>query len=102
VRAAEREAVDVADEFLERVRGALHLETGRATDRIVLEQQPPVARDLGFSDEPGMSDVDGLMRAVFDHARHVELVTRSAIDRFLHGTSEVVEVEPTPRPCGRS
>jgi [protein-PII] uridylyltransferase len=96
VRAAERDAVDVADEFLERVRGALHLETGRATDRIVLEQQPPVARDLGFSDEPGMSDVDGLMRAVFDHARHVELVTRSALDRFLHGTSEVVEVEPTP------
>jgi [protein-PII] uridylyltransferase len=96
VRAAEREAVDEADEFLERVRGALHLEVRRATDRIVLEQQPPVARDLGFSDEPGLSDVDGLMRAVFDHARHVELVTRSALDRYLRGTSEDVEVEPTP------
>jgi [protein-PII] uridylyltransferase len=96
VRGAERASVDAADEFLERVRGALHLETGRPTDRIVLEQQPPVARDLGFSDEPGLTAVDGLMRGVFEHARHVERATRSALDRYLRGTTEVVPVETTP------
>ncbi|MGH2635644.1 MAG: ACT domain-containing protein, partial [Actinomycetota bacterium] len=95
-RRAELEAVDAADEFLERVRGALHLQTGRPTDRIVLEQQPQVARDLGFSDEPGLPAVDGLMRAVFEHARQVEHVTRAALDRYLRGSSEATEVDPTP------
>jgi len=96
VRAAEREVVDAADEFLERVRGALHLETGRATDRIVLEQQPQVARDLGFSDEPGLVAVDGLMRGVFEHARQVEHVTRAVLDRYLRGVSAHAQVDPTP------
>lgn len=95
-RSAEREGVDAADEFIERVRSALHLETGRATDRIVLEQQPPVARELGFSDEPGLAAVDGLMRAVFEHARMVEHVTRAVLDRYLRGSSVELEVDPTP------
>jgi [protein-PII] uridylyltransferase len=96
IRAAERASVDAADEFLERVRSALHLETGRATDRIVLEQQPHVARHLGFEDEPGLPAVDGLMRTVFEHARQIEHVSRSALDRYLRGTSEAAEVEATP------
>jgi [protein-PII] uridylyltransferase len=95
-RSAEREAVDEADEFLERVRGALHLETGRPTDRLVLEQQPPIARDLGFEDEPGLIAVDGLMRSVFEHARQVEHVSRSVLDRYLRGASAEAEVDPTP------
>lgn len=96
VRGPEREAIDAADEFLERVRGALRLETARPTDRIVLELQPPVARELGFSDEPGLLAVDALMRAVFEHARQVRHVTRSALDRYLRGTGAGAVVEPTP------
>jgi [protein-PII] uridylyltransferase len=95
VRAAEADAVEEADGFLERVRSALHLETGRAGDRIVLEQQPAIARHLGFEDEPGLPAVDGLMRAVFEHARHVEHATRAAFDRYLRGTSDVRDIEPT-------
>jgi [protein-PII] uridylyltransferase len=96
IRSAERGSVDAADEFLERVRSALHIETGRATDRIVLEQQPMVARHLGFEDEPALPAVDGLMRAVFEHARQVEHISRSALDRYLRGTSEAVDIEATP------
>lgn len=96
VRGSERDAVEAADEFLERVRGALRLETGRRTDRIVLELQPPVAAELGFSDEPGLPAVDALMRAVFEHARQVRHVTRAALDRYLRGTAAAREVEPTP------
>ncbi|MEX2406995.1 MAG: HD domain-containing protein, partial [Actinomycetota bacterium] len=96
IRSAERGSVEAADEFLERVRSALHLETGRATDRIVLEQQPQVARHLGFEDEPGLPAVDGLMRAVFEHARQVEHISRSALDRYLRGTSAAADVEATP------
>jgi [protein-PII] uridylyltransferase len=81
LRNAERAAVDAADEFLERVRGALHLETGRDADRLVLEQQPAIAEALGFVDEPGLIAPDGLMRQVFEHARAVEHAWRNVFGR---------------------
>jgi [protein-PII] uridylyltransferase len=98
LRPIERAAVDAADEFLERVRGALHLTAGREGDRLVLEQQPAIARALGFADEPGLTDVDALMRQVFEHARQIEHVTRSALARAAgEAPGDVgVEIEPTP------
>ena len=96
IRRAEREAVDAAEEFLVRVRSALHLETGRATDRLFLDHQPSIARAMGFDDEPGLRAVDALMRAVFEHARQVEHVSGSVFHRYLQGESGVVEVEDTP------
>ena len=96
VRDAERRAADDAEEFLVRVRSAVHLETARGSDRLVLEQQPPIAEGMGFVDEPGLPAVDGLMRSVFEHARQVEHVVSSAFDRYLRGSSPVPEVEPTP------
>ena len=96
VGTAERRAVDDAEEFLVRVRSALHLEAGRGSDRLVLEQQPPIAAGMGFVDEPGLSAVDGLMRSVFEHARQVEHVVSSALDRYLRGSSPLPAVEPTP------
>ena len=96
VRATERRAVDEAEEFLVRVRSALHLETGRGSDRLVLEQQPPIAEGMGFVDEPGLPVVDGLMRSVFEHGRQVEHVVSSVFDRFLRGSSDLPAIEPTP------
>ena len=96
LRAAEREAVEDAEEFLVRVRSALHLETGRAADRLVLEQQPQVALDMGFVDEPGLIAVDAFMRSVFERARQVEHVRDAAFDRYLRGGSAASEVEPSP------
>lgn len=83
LRIAEREAVDEAAEFLVRIRSALHLETGRRSDRLLLEQQPQIARDMGFTDEPRLVAVDGLMRGLFTHARQVEHVVGSVFERFL-------------------
>jgi [protein-PII] uridylyltransferase len=97
IREAERRALEEADEFLERVRGALQLETGRDGDRLVLEQQPPLARDLGFSDEPSISAVDALMRAVFEHARHVEHASRSVLERVRRRDVSVDARPPVER-----
>jgi [protein-PII] uridylyltransferase len=97
IRRAEREAVEAAEEFLVRVRSALHLETGRRTDRLYLEQQPSIARAMGFEDEPGLPAVDGLMRALFEHARQVEHVSRAVFDRLLRGESPGVDVDATPQ-----
>jgi [protein-PII] uridylyltransferase len=96
VRGAEREAVDAAAAFLVRVRSALHLQTGRATDRLLLEQQPQVATEMGFVDEPGLPAVDGLMRQVFGHARQIEHVRSAALDRYLRGAIDAPAVAPTP------
>jgi [protein-PII] uridylyltransferase len=95
-RSAERRAVNDAYEFLLRVRSALHLETGRRSDRLLLEQQPGIARWMGFADEPGLPAVDGLMRQVFEHARQIEHVRMSVFDRYLRGGSEARAVEATP------
>ncbi len=74
LRPRERTALDDAEEFLTRVRSALHLETGKRTDRLPLELQPPIARAMGFTDEPRLLAEDGLMRAVFEHARAVRWI----------------------------
>jgi [protein-PII] uridylyltransferase len=97
LRASERARVDAAVEFLVRVRSAVHLETGRRTERLVMDLQPAVARALGFEDEPRLPAVDGLMRNVFEHARHVEHGLGSVLDRLLCGGSPAGDIEPTPQ-----
>ncbi len=96
LRAREREALAGAEEFLARVRSALHLETGKRGDRMVRDHQPAVARAMGFEDEPKLMSIDGLMRAVFEHARQVEFILRAVIDRFLE------EGAPTTSPPASS
>jgi len=95
LRDVERGRIEEAEEFLVRVRSALHLETGRPTNRLHLDQQPSLARVMGFEDEPGLPAVDGLMRAVFVHARQVEQVVGGVFDRYLRDSSDAALVEPT-------
>jgi [protein-PII] uridylyltransferase len=96
LRDAEGRAVDEAEEFLVRTRGALHLETGRGSDRLVLDLQPAVAAAMGYADEPGLPAVDGLMRSVFEHGRQLEHVSASIFDRFLRGSSDLPAIDRTP------
>ena len=96
LRAAERVTIDGAHEFLLRVRSALHLETGRRSDRLLLEHQPTIAVEMGFVDEPGSRAVDGLMRQVFEHARQVEHVCMAAFDRSLGRPSRARTLDATP------
>ena len=83
LRAREREALEGAEEFLARTRSALHLETGKRTDRLVLDHQPAIARAMGFEDEPKLISIDGLMRALYEHARQVESILRAVVERLL-------------------
>jgi [protein-PII] uridylyltransferase len=96
LRESERRSVEGAEEFLTRIRGALHLESGRGSDRLLAELQPSIATAMGFADEPGLPAVDGLMRSVFEQARQVEHVSASVFDRFLRGSSPSVPLDATP------
>jgi [protein-PII] uridylyltransferase len=79
----EREAValDKAEEFLVRLRTALHLETGRRTDRLPLELQPRLAETFGFDAVAGLAAPDALMRTLFEHARLVEHISETFLAR---------------------
>jgi [protein-PII] uridylyltransferase len=88
LRPTEVDALDAAEEFLVRVRSALHLETGRRTDRLFREHQPGLAAAFGFEATEGLGAPDALMRALFAHARLVEHVR----DRVLASGGRLLEV----------
>ncbi|MET9294554.1 [protein-PII] uridylyltransferase [Streptomyces sp. NPDC003077] len=62
---APREGLEAARACLLDVRDALHLTTGRATDRLALQEQDPVAEALG------LLDADVLLRRVYEAARTI-------------------------------
>ncbi|MEU8620936.1 [protein-PII] uridylyltransferase [Streptomyces sp. NPDC048623] len=62
---APREGLDDARRRLLDARDALHLATGRATDRLALQEQDAVAAELG------LLDADTLLRQVYEAARTV-------------------------------
>ncbi|PYC79141.1 [protein-PII] uridylyltransferase [Streptomyces tateyamensis] len=77
---APREGLAEAREVLADVRDALHLVTGRATERLSLQDQDQVARLLG------VLDADTLLRQVYRSGRTVAYagdVTWRAVDRLL-------------------
>ncbi|MGF1432097.1 nucleotidyltransferase domain-containing protein, partial [Kitasatospora sp. LaBMicrA B282] len=77
---APREGLDAARRQLSDVRDALHLVTGRATERLALQEQDQVAAALG------LLDADALLRRVYQAARTISYasdVTWRAVDRLL-------------------
>ncbi|MFD4769954.1 [protein-PII] uridylyltransferase [Streptomyces niveus] len=77
---APREGLADARRALLDVRDSLHLTTGRATDRLALQEQDGVAADLG------LEDADELLRQVYEAARTVSYasdVTWREVNRVL-------------------
>ncbi len=77
---APREGLERARADLLDARDALHLATGRATDRLTLQDQDQVAARLG------LPDADALLRRLYEAARTVGYagdVTWRAVDRVL-------------------
>ncbi|MEV6756410.1 [protein-PII] uridylyltransferase [Streptomyces sp. NPDC051214] len=81
---APREGLSDARRRLLDVRDALHLTTGRATDRLALQEQDQVAAELG------LLDADTLLRQVYESARTVSYasdVTWREVGRVLRSRS---------------
>jgi [protein-PII] uridylyltransferase len=81
---APREGLDAARRTLLDVRDALHLTTGRATDRLDLQEQDQVAARLG------LLDADILLRQVYEAARVISYagdVTWREVGRVLRARS---------------
>lgn len=81
---APREGLESARALLLDTRDALHLATGRATDRLALQEQDQVAAAIGFPDG------DTLLREVYEAARTVSYaadVTWREVGRVLRARS---------------
>ncbi|MDX3229440.1 [protein-PII] uridylyltransferase [Streptomyces sp. ME19-01-6] len=81
---APREGLAEARRRLLDVRDALHLTTGRATDRLALQEQDQVAAELG------LLDADTLLRQVYESARTMSYasdVTWREVERVLRARS---------------
>ncbi|MFK4223141.1 [protein-PII] uridylyltransferase [Streptomyces sp. NPDC019890] len=81
---APREGLAEARRALLDARDALHLTTGRATDRLALQEQDQVAAELG------LLDADALLRQVYEAARTVSYatdVTWREVNRVLKARS---------------
>ncbi|MFC9329413.1 [protein-PII] uridylyltransferase [Kitasatospora sp. NPDC057015] len=81
---APRDGLDAAARRLSDVRDALHQTTGRATERLSLQDQDQVAATLG------VLDADTLLRQVYEAARTITYagdVTWRAVDRVLAARS---------------
>ncbi|NYI06616.1 [protein-PII] uridylyltransferase [Allostreptomyces psammosilenae] len=79
---APRDGLAAARDRLLDVRDALHLVTGRGTDRLVLQEQDAVA------DRLGVLDADALLRTVSESARAIawaEEVTWREVERVVRG-----------------
>ena len=90
------EALDAAYRVLLSVRVALHRRTGKASDRLLLQEQDAVAADLGFA------DADALMAEVAAAARTIAWTSDETWDRIassLRGPSG--RSAPADRHVGR-
>ena len=98
LRSREAAVLEEAEEFVTRVRSALHLETGRRGDRLVQDLQSPLARAFGYEATAGLDAPDALMRALFEHARQVEHVREAFLERAAPeaGIAPGRQVDPPP------
>ncbi|MGH2691463.1 MAG: ACT domain-containing protein [Actinomycetota bacterium] len=97
VRADERQRLDEAEEFLVRLRSALHLLTGKRPDRLFREHQGDLAPAFGFDATAGLDAADALMRGLFEHGRHVEHVRTLVLERARDpGTTSTKTLPPPP------
>ncbi|MGK3102446.1 [protein-PII] uridylyltransferase [Streptomyces sp. WAC05858] len=81
---APREGLDDARRRLLDARDALHLSTGRAADRLMLQEQDQVAAALG------LLDADALLRQIYESARIISYasdVTWREVERVLRARS---------------
>ena len=94
---AEQVALEQSEMTLRRYRFALHLEAGRAEERLLFDYQRGLAERLGFRDEHEKNlGVEQFMQGYYRAASHVERLGVQVAERF----EEMLEPPGEPLPVG--
>ena len=75
--------LEASQDFLFRVRNALHILTGAHQDLLSFEFQDPIAEELGFREENGRPVAEPFMKTYFAHAAAVQRFSDAVIERVL-------------------
>ena len=94
---AEQAQLEQAEATLRRYRYALHLEAGRAEERLLFDYQQALAARLGFQDEHEKNlGVEQFMQGYYRAASHVERLGVQVAERF----EEMLEPPAAEQPVG--
>ncbi len=84
---SDRRRIDVAYDFLLRVRTQLHYTNERATDVLHLTQQSEIARRLGYAGKTPVARSEEFMKDYYEHTRNIFRITERLTERFATGTA---------------
>jgi [protein-PII] uridylyltransferase len=94
---AERATLEQSEATLRRYRYALHLEAGRAEERLLFDYQRALAARLGFVDEHATNlGVEQFMQGYYRAASQIERLGVQIVERF----EEMLEPAQAPVPVG--
>jgi [protein-PII] uridylyltransferase len=94
---AEKDTLEQSEATLRRYRFALHLEAGRAEERLLFDYQRALAARLGFQDEHEKNlGVEQFMQGYYRAASQVERLGVQIAERF----EEMLEPPANPQPVG--
>src|SRR5256714_9178629 len=79
--------IEVAYDFLLRLRTDLHYATGRATDTLHFTVQDQLAERLGYTQKRGTLRQEALMKDYYEHTRNIFRVTERITEQFASGRS---------------
>ncbi|HEY1583603.1 MAG TPA: nucleotidyltransferase domain-containing protein, partial [Chthoniobacterales bacterium] len=83
----DRRRIDVAYDFLLRVRTQLHYINQRSTDTLHLSLQPEIARCLGYQQKTPVARNEAFMKDYYEHTRNIFRITERLSKRFATGTA---------------
>lgn len=84
---SDRRRIDLAYDFLLRVRTQLHYTNQRATDVLYLNLQAEVARKLGYGQKLPVHRSEAFMKDYYEHTRNIFRITERLTDRFASGAA---------------
>ncbi|MEO9079734.1 MAG: [protein-PII] uridylyltransferase [Rhodanobacter sp.] len=92
---AERTALETSEATLRRYRYALHLEAGRAEERLLFDYQRGLAARLGFEDEHAKNlGVEQFMQGYYRAASQVDRLGAQVAERFEEMLEPITEAQP--------